>query len=180
MKYLIPIVFVWFAGCTTKVPDYVSATDGESTQWVRTFDDTTENIGIYAHYENGKISACMTFYAAPDSIDFVKELDISINGYSNQDVHMGFTYGEFPGTTKKYSEAAIYSAVRDSIIADCGLMSSGGQVSFLASRTYSVTETDLPETLEIWYSVTTAGGHHAGRAQFKKIEREHQEVMRFH
>jgi hypothetical protein len=179
MRYLIAVAVVWFAGCTAKVPDYVSATDGESTRWVRTFDDSTENIGIYVHYENGKISACMTCYASPDSIDFIKDLNISINDYSKQDVLMSFTYGEFPGTTKKYSEAAFYPAVRDSIIADCRAMS-GEQVSFLASRTYSVTETELPETLEVWYSVTTAGGHRAGRAEFKKIEREHEEVMRFH
>lgn len=180
-KYLICYfsLALMIPGCTVDVPDYVSETDGESTYWTNAYGDSVKDIGIYVHYEHDKVVAGISFYAAPDSFEYVSDMLISINEYHEQDSLIDFVYGEFPGTDKKYFAGPSYAHVRDSVISDCRKLSCE-EISFTAARTYGVAEAELPEILEVWYSFTTTSGSHNGRAKFKKITREREEVMRIH
>lgn len=180
MRYVaVMVLAVILAGCTVEVPDYVSDTDGESTYWTNAYGDSAKDIGIYVHYEHDKVVAGISFYAAPDSIDYVTDMLIAIRELGTEDTIIDFVYGAFPGTDKKYFSGPSYAHVRDSVISDCRKLSCD-QISFTAARTYRVAETELPETLEVWYSFTTTSGSHNGRATFKKITSEHEEVMRIH
>lgn len=177
--FYIFVCLLTMSGCTVEVPDYVSDTDGESTYWTNAYGDSVKDIGIYVHYEHDKVVVGISFYAAPDSIDYVVDMLIAIKEFGAEDTIIDFVYGEFPGTDKKYFAGPSYAHVRDSVISGCSALNCD-EISFTAVRTYSVAETELPETLEVWYSFTTTSGSHNGKAIFKKVMREHEEVMRIH
>ena len=135
---------------------------------------------MFAHYEHDKVVVSLTCYSHPDSIGFIQAVSVSIKEFEQQNVPLYFSYGEFPGTTKHYQEASNYVEVRDAVILDCDSLECE-QLNFIASRTYNVLESDLPEILNVKYTITTAKwGESTGNLQFKKTTREYEESMRFH
>lgn len=184
VKYLhvfvqILAVMCCVSSCTVEVPDYVSAETGESSHWINIYGDTTEDISVYATYSQGHVYASLGLYSAPDSIGFIEDINVSIPQFNDQDSGLTFTYGEFPGSLKQYTHGTNYARVRDTILADCDSLKFD-MLSFSAQRTYSVSEENLPDTIEVWYEVKTSKGNASGKIQLKKTVREYEEAMRLH
>jgi hypothetical protein len=180
MKYLIAIFHLFvFAGCTVEVPDYVSAESGESSQWINGYGDTTEDFSVHVVYSQGLVYASVAMYQDPAKMDSILDVNVSIKEFSEENSEITFTYGQFPGSLKEYRYGVNYAAVRDSVIMDCDSMRFD-QISFNTQKGYSVAEENLPETIELWYTVTTTTGKASGTVQFKKIIREQEQTMRIH
>jgi hypothetical protein len=172
-------VTICLSGCTHQVPDYTSAEEDNLSPWIDVYGDTMKDFAIYLNYSGGIISANLSGYAHPDSINFIEDINVSIAEFSNQDVPLMICYGLFPGTTNECVESYSYTTVADSVIAGCDSLD-GDQVDFQFTRTYAVAEQDLPETLELNYTVKTVYGSKSGKHVFKKYQKEIEEVIRIH
>lgn len=165
--------------CTVKVPDYAESDTGESSPWVDVYGDTTKDMSVYINYANGTVTATIGGYSHPDSMGFIEDINVSINAFSEQNVPLMVIYGKFPGTDNLYLEANSYAEIADRIVAGCDSLA-GDQIDYQISRTYSIAESELPESLELSYEVKTEKGNRSGKIVFSKIEREVEQSMRFH
>lgn len=172
---------IFLMSCTVTVPDYVSSLTQESTFWTTINQDSTlPEIGLFTHYDNGKLVANLTCYVHPDSIAYIQNVNVTVSEFETGHIPLYLTYGEFPGTTKFYQQGADYVEMRDLVINECDVLACQ-QINFIASRSYTVIEEELPEVIHLMYTITTAKwGESSGSLQFTKATREYQETMRFH
>ena len=179
MKKFIPFLFLLVSGCTVKVPDYRSAETGEGSPWIDVYGDTMKDLSVYITYSDGKIVASVSGYCHPDSVRFLQDVNVSISEFGDQDAPLLVCYGTFPGVTNEYLEAYSFRDVADSLAAGCDSLE-GDRIDFQITRTYSVAEDKLPETLQLNYDVKTMFGNKTGAHSFRRYEKEVQETIRIH
>jgi hypothetical protein len=178
MKYIFPILFIVLTGCEAKIPDY-EGLNGEGSVWVDVYGDTTKDMAFFVNYENGKLVATASFYSPPNSLDFLKDIDVYFESLQQQESNLNIIFGEFPGTDKHAFMAAKYPMIRDIVLRSARSIRTK-ELSFQASRSYTVAPEKLPAALKLQYSVVTAQGKVNGEVSFRKTERTIVQPMRIH
>lgn len=178
MRYCVILIvaLIFLSACERKVPAY-EGEDGDVNIWFDVYGDTTKDMGAYLNYESGKLIPTISWYAQRDSMDYLQDLTLWLEGFEHDTLI--FVQGEFPGTSKSTFEGISFSVVRDAFLLNADSLTSE-QLSIQAQTSYPVAEVDLPESIYLHYSVTTNLGTKAGKVLFRKTEKTIVETMRFH
>jgi hypothetical protein len=173
---IVLILVTILAGCEREVPAYVAA-DNSSTAQVDIWGDTSKDAGVYMNYENGRMVTVISWYSAPDSVENINDVSVSVNGLTEDSIIV--IQGEFPGTLKCVYSGESYSTIKSSIIKDADSLSTE-LISMQAQRYYNISESELQDRYIVRYIFTTKRGTKKGAVEFHKTTKTIVETMRFH
>jgi hypothetical protein len=173
--FLMVIVIVMLNSCTTISFKYKSE-EGESDKWIYLDKDKVRGVGMYVHVYNEELLANIYFYSPFDELNEYKEIDAAIEGSGWQSDSVTFEL-EKPDRTKYYFEGRNFKELKAQLLTKENRPDSG-KVYLNGFRRYSYQE--LPEKVQVKYSVVTADTTLRGVVSFIKTEVETESVMRWH
>ena len=178
MRYFFTLCIAVFilVGCEHKVPAF-QGKNGDMSVWFDAYGDLTKDIGAYLNYENGKLVPTLSWHMQRDSMEFLQDMRVWLEGYSKDSLLV--IEGEFPGAIKMGYEGESYAGVRNQILTYADSLKTEVQ-SIQAQTAYPILATALPESIYLNYSVAANTGTTTGKVLFIKTGKTIVETMRFH
>jgi hypothetical protein len=114
-----------------------------------------------------KIHVTATGTMDPDSIYFLEDVNLTIDGFQEVNSHLDFAAGGTIDKKVKINNMSSYRALTDSIIAACSLLDTAS-IEYSITRTYEQVRGKhlLPDTLSLKYDIQTMYGNVSGSRKF--------------